>query len=106
MLTHAQKTVPRSTFGHRWSCQPPHLHSAGQVSARRSECNLVEIVEISFLVVGEGAVGASKKVEFVFEVAKGGVHARIQLKLVGAFAAGPVAGVEIVEVEGVVDVKL
>ena len=101
-LGQGHQFMPRSTFGHAGGNESFHEYLAGEVPGGRADCDLIEIIEVLFLVV-HIAVSTAEEVKGGVVVREGGVEAGVDLVVVVALAPGPIFGVEVVEVEGVVD---
>lgn len=102
LLGKGHQFMPRSTFRHVGGNESFHLDLASEVPGGRADCDLIEIIEVLFLVV-HIAVSATEEEEGVTVVRDGRVEACIDLMVVVSLAPGPIFGVEVVEVEGVVD---
>lgn len=102
LLSKSHHFMPRSTFGHVGGNESFHEDLAGEIPGGCADCDLIEIIEVLFLVV-HIAVSATEEVKTGVVVCDGGVEACIDLIVVVSLAFGPIFGVEVVEVEGVVD---
>lgn len=102
LLTKYYHFMTRPTLRHDGRNESFHEDLASEIPGGCADCDLIEIIEVLFLVV-HIAVSTTKEIEAIVAMCDGWIKACIDLIEVAAIALGPIFGVKIVEVEGVVD---